>query len=52
MNVEVDDVIVFRVKLTLDEHEIAGNVHIFLEVNTLQQIALRLEVMITGGTSA
>ncbi|MFA4825834.1 MAG: chemotaxis protein CheC [Methanoregula sp.] len=45
MTVEVDDVILFRVQLTSDEHKIAGNILIFLEVNTLQQIALRLEAM-------
>jgi len=46
MTVEVDDVILFKVKLTSDEHKIAGNILIFLEVNTLQQIALKLEAMI------
>jgi chemotaxis protein CheC len=45
MTVEVDDVILFRVKLTSDEHRIAGNILIFLEVNTLQTIAKRLEEM-------
>jgi chemotaxis protein CheC len=48
MTVEVDDVILFKVKLTSDEHRIAGNILIFLEVNTLQQIALRLEAMMKG----
>lgn len=52
MTVEVDDVILFKVKLTSDEHKIAGNILIFLEVNTLQQIALKLEEMIKGGTPA
>jgi chemotaxis protein CheC len=52
MTVEVDDVILFKVKLTSDEHKIAGNILIFLEVNTLQQIALKLEEMIKSGTSA
>jgi len=45
-------VILFKVKLTSDEHKIAGNILIFLEVNTLQQIALKLEEMIKGGTPA
>jgi chemotaxis protein CheC len=52
MTVEVDDVILFKVRLTSDEHKIAGNILIFLEVNTLQQIALKLEVMINGETPA
>jgi chemotaxis protein CheC len=52
MTVEVDDVILFRVRLTSDEHNIAGNILIFLEVNTLQQIALKLEAMIKSGTPA
>ena len=52
MTVEVDDVILFKVKLTSDEHKIAGNILIFLEVNTLQQIALKLEEMIKSGTPA
>ncbi len=52
MTVEVDDVILFRVKLTSDEHNIAGNILIFLEVNTLRQIALNLAAMINGGTPA
>ena len=49
MTVEVDDVILLRVRLTSDEHKIAGNILIFLEVNALQQIALKLEAMISGG---
>jgi chemotaxis protein CheC len=52
MTVEVDDVILFRVKLTSDEHKITGNILIFLEVNTLQQIALKLEAMMKGETPA
>lgn len=46
MTVEVDDVIHFKVTLTSDVHRISGNILIFLEVNTLQQIALKLEAMI------
>jgi chemotaxis protein CheC len=45
MTVEVDDVILFRVKLTSDEHNIAGNILIFLEVTALERIATRLEDM-------
>ena len=52
MTVEVDDVILFKVKLTSDEHHLAGNILIFLEVNTLQQIALKLEAMMKGETPA
>ncbi len=52
MTVEVDDVILFKVKLTSDEHKIAGNILIFLEVHTLEQIALKLEDMIKSGTPA
>ena len=43
MAVEVDDVILFRVNLTSDEHKIAGNILIFLEVSTLGKVAKRLE---------
>lgn len=49
MTVEVDDVILFRVKLTSDEHHIAGNILIFLEVSALQRIAERLEEMTRSG---
>ncbi|MFA4877873.1 MAG: chemotaxis protein CheC [Methanoregula sp.] len=43
MTVEVDDVILFRVRLTSDEHNISGNILIFLEVSTLEKVAARLE---------
>ncbi|WP_321504501.1 chemotaxis protein CheC [uncultured Methanoregula sp.] len=43
MTVEVDDVILFRVKLTSEEYNIAGNILIFLEVSTLEKVAARLE---------
>ena len=49
MTVEVDDVILFRVKLTSDEHNIAGNILIFLEVSALERIAKRLEEMTKTG---
>ena len=45
MTVEVDDVILFRVQLTSEEHNIAGNILIFLEVTALERIAKRLEEM-------
>ena len=45
MTVEVDDVILFRVALTSEEHDIAGNILIFLEVDALNRIARRLEEM-------
>ena len=50
MTVEVDDVILFKVELTSDEHKIAGNILIFLEVNTFQQSASKFEAMMQGGT--
>jgi chemotaxis protein CheC len=43
MTVEVDDVILFRVKLTSEEHNIAGNLLLFLEISTLKRVAERLE---------
>jgi chemotaxis protein CheC len=46
MTIDVDDVILFRVKLTSEEHNIAGNILIFLEVTTLQTVETRLEEMI------
>lgn len=45
MTVEVDDVILFRVQLKSEEHNIAGNILIFLEVTALERIAKRLEEM-------
>jgi chemotaxis protein CheC len=45
MTVEVDDVILFRVQLKSEEHNIAGNILIFLEVTALERIAKRLEDM-------
>lgn len=51
MTMEVDDVILFRVKLTSDEHNISGNILIFLEVNTLQQVEARLEEMTRAPSS-
>lgn len=48
MTVEVDDVILFHVKLTSDEHKIAGNILMFLEVSALEKIAQRLEEMTRG----
>ncbi len=45
MTIEVDDVILFRVKLTSEEHKISGNILIFLEVNTLRQVEARLAEM-------
>jgi chemotaxis protein CheC len=43
MTIDVDDVILFRVKLTSEEHHIAGNILIFLEVSTLKKVEERLE---------
>ena len=46
MTIDVDDVILFRVRLTSEEHHIAGNIMIFLEVSTLAKVEARLEEMI------
>jgi chemotaxis protein CheC len=46
LTVEVDDVILFRVSLSSDEHRIAGNILIFLEVTALQTIANRLQDLV------
>jgi chemotaxis protein CheC len=46
MTVEVDDVLLFRVKLTSEEHKISGNILIFLEIATLQKIEARLEELV------
>jgi chemotaxis protein CheC len=48
MTVEVDDVILFRVKLTSEEHNIAGNILIFLEVTTLLKVETRLQEIINN----
>jgi chemotaxis protein CheC len=52
MTIDVDDVILFRVKLTSEEHNIAGNILIFLEVSTLRRIEARLEEMVSSPHSA
>ena len=46
MTIEVDDVVLFRVNLASDEHDIAANILIFLEISTLQMVADMLEEMI------
>jgi len=46
MTIEVDDVVLFKINLSSDEHEIAANILIFLEVSTLQMVAEMLEEMI------
>jgi len=51
MTVEVDDVILFRVKLTSEEHHIAGNILIFLEVATLRKVEARLEELVKAPPS-
>ncbi len=43
MTVEVDDVLLFRIRLTSDKHHIAGNILVFLEARALERIAKRLE---------
>lgn len=51
MTMEVDDVILFRVKLTSEEHNIAGNILIFLEVATLRKVEARLEELMKAPPS-
>lgn len=46
MTIDVDDVILFRVELTSVEHNIAGNILIFLEINTLKKVEERLDEMV------
>jgi chemotaxis protein CheC len=46
MTIDVDDVILFQVRLVSEEHNIAGNILIFLEISTLQRIEARLEEMV------
>jgi len=52
MTIEVDDVILFRVKLTSEEHNIAGNILIFLEISTLRKVEARLEEMVRSPSSS
>jgi len=52
MTIDVDDVILFQVKLVSEEHNIAGNILIFLEISTLQRIEARLEEMVRAPPSA
>jgi chemotaxis protein CheC len=46
MTIEVDDVVLFRINLSSEEHKIAANILIFLEISTLQMVAKMLEEMI------
>jgi len=46
MTIDVDDVILFRVELKSVEHNIPGNILIFLEVNTLKKVEDRLDEMV------
>ena len=46
MTIDVDDVILFRVELKSVEHNIAGNILMFLEVNTLRKVEDRLDEMV------
>lgn len=46
MTIDVDDVILFQVKLVSEQHNIAGNILIFLEVSTLERIEARLDEMV------
>ena len=46
MTIDVDDVILFQVRLSSEEYNIAGNILIFLEITTLRKVEARLEEMI------
>ena len=46
MTIDVDDVILFQVRLTSEEYDIAGNILIFLEISTLRKVEARLEELI------
>ncbi len=46
MSTEINEMVVFRINLSSDEHEIAANIMIFLEVDTLRMVAEMLEQMI------
>lgn len=46
MTIDVDDVILFRVSLSSEEHDIAGNILIFLELSTLKKVGDRLSEMV------
>jgi chemotaxis protein CheC len=46
MTIDVDDVILFQVRLTSEEYDIAGNILIFLEISTLRKVEARLEEMV------
>ncbi|MCU0633146.1 MAG: chemotaxis protein CheC [Methanolinea sp.] len=50
MGMDVDDVVVFRVRLTSDEHGISGDIFIFLDEQSLQMVAQLLEAMLTPPT--
>jgi chemotaxis protein CheC len=43
MTVEIDDVILFKINLNSEKHNIAANILIFLEISTLQKVAELLE---------
>jgi chemotaxis protein CheC len=49
MTVDIDDVLIFRVRLVSEEHKIAGNILIFLEAATLRKVAGMLEGMLRQG---
>jgi chemotaxis protein CheC len=46
MTIDVDDVILFQVRLSSEEYNIAGNILIFLEISTLRKVEARLEELI------
>lgn len=52
MTIDVDDVILFQVRLSSEEYDIAGNILIFLEISTLRKVEARLEEMIRSPPGA
>ncbi|MCK9630779.1 MAG: chemotaxis protein CheC [Methanoregula sp.] len=52
MTIDVDDVILFQVRLSSEEYNIAGNILIFLEISTLRKVEARLEEMIRSPPGA
>ena len=48
MTMDVDEVLLFRVQLNTPDHDISGNMLIFLEVGMLEKIAARMREMVAG----
>ena len=48
MTIEVDDVILFHIRLNSPTQDISGNILIFLEVSMLERVAVRLKELVGG----